>query len=376
MKTILLALLIATTSSNSFGQYKYEIEIRTSSLEKSKMTLYIYEGSYKNIIDKIPFSFKNGIAKITGKINEITALASISSIYNNQNKNVNFVIDTGMNRMNLNLSKHTALNSLEISNFNSLSYQIYSERLLLYKKMAADFKKENKLIHTTEMPVAFNTQFALNTLELLGKYPNSYYALFQLSETAKTVNSIAFSNSVLVTLNKFNIQLRNLPLGKKILENKTIQINGINAAKTGKTVPFFTVNDSKNLSFTNESLTGQNYVIAFSATWCFPCIEQLPMLQRIYNTYKDKGLKVIYFNDDDDLAKWKAEISSKKLDWINVSEGVKAGKSKIPHLFGVYSIPVYLIINAENKIIYNSNEEDRGLEKFELSIKNLYKTNK
>ncbi|WP_084240085.1 TlpA family protein disulfide reductase [Pedobacter africanus] len=77
-------------------------------------------------------------------------------------------------------------------------------------------------------------------------------------------------------------------------------------------------------TFTNSSLAGQNYLIVFCATWCDPCQQELPRLKEIYDQYKVKGLKVVYFNLDNRVELWKAYVLKNKLDWINVSKKLKA----------------------------------------------------
>ncbi|MBB5441214.1 hypothetical protein HDC92_004921 [Pedobacter sp. AK017] len=93
------------------------------------------------------------------------------------------------------------------------------------------------------------------------------------------------------------------------------------------------------------------------------------MLKQLYETYKQKGLKVIYFNDDDNVIRWKEHVSKNKLTWINVSERLKPAKSKIPRSFGVYSIPTCLVVNKKGTIIYNSDQSDPGLNHIENFIR-------
>lgn len=97
--------------------------------------------------------------------------------------------------------------------------------------------------------------------------------------------------------------------------------------------------------------------------------EKLPKLKELYRTYKKKGLKVIYFNNDDNVTRWKEHVLVNKLDWINVSERLKPSASKIQKSFGVYAIPTCLIVNKEGVIVYNSDETDPGLDHIESYIK-------
>ncbi|RYE52778.1 MAG: redoxin domain-containing protein [Sphingobacteriales bacterium] len=106
-----------------------------------------------------------------------------------------------------------------------------------------------------------------------------------------------------------------------------------------------------------------------SATWCQPCQKQLPLLKGLYDRYKSSGLKVVYFNIDDDVVKWKAHVKKNQLSWINVSEKQKFSNSKIPKSFGVYAVPTCILVDTSGKITYNSDQEDAGLDQLEAAIK-------
>lgn len=129
--------------------------------------------------------------------------------------------------------------------------------------------------------------------------------------------------------------------------------------------------DINNKIFNNNSLLGRNYLIVFSATWCIPCQYQLPKLKQLYENYKSKGLIVVYFNNDDNVKKWKAHVQKNKLSWINVSERLKPSQSKIQKSFAIYAVPTCLLIDKTGKIVYNSNETDTELTELEANVKRL-----
>jgi thiol-disulfide isomerase/thioredoxin len=57
--------------------------------------------------------------------------------------------------------------------------------------------------------------------------------------------------------------------------------------------------DTVGTAYTTSSLTGKVVVVNFWATWCKPCLKEIPDLSRIYAKYKDRGLVVIGVMTDD-----------------------------------------------------------------------------
>ncbi len=51
--------------------------------------------------------------------------------------------------------------------------------------------------------------------------------------------------------------------------------------------------DTNGTAYSKASLTGKVVVINFWATWCKPCLKEIPDLSRVYARYKDRGLVVL-----------------------------------------------------------------------------------
>ena len=48
-----------------------------------------------------------------------------------------------------------------------------------------------------------------------------------------------------------------------------------------------------NERFTSEDLRGRLVVVEFWATWCGPCVQMIPHLKKMNNTYEDQGVVMI-----------------------------------------------------------------------------------
>lgn len=369
MKKLVLSFLIGMCYLSAFSQYNFTLVINTKTLSNAKGFFYIYNNKDFTPIKRDSFVLVNGSATINGQVKQPSNNAEFVVSYKGKNIYTRFVIDSGKNNISLEVPegefKILALNS------DARGGIIYNELNKIFKEAVANYPKPAGFKGYFQRPVGLNDQIKRDQLKLLEAYPNDYGSLLCLYGISRTDAMPSSAKINLAVLAKFSENLRNSPLGKQLYEESTSLINNKIATGAGKEVPIFKVPDLENNLFSNNSLKGQPYVIVFSATWCGPCQQQLPKLKQLYQTYKQKGLKVVYFNDDDNVVKWKEHVSKNKLTWINVSEKQKPSVSKISKSFGVYAIPVCLVIDKKGMIVYNSDESDVGITRIESYIKKV-----
>src|SRR5437762_196750 len=69
--------------------------------------------------------------------------------------------------------------------------------------------------------------------------------------------------------------------------------------RMGSSAPDFTVQDSQN-KVTLSQFHGQVVVLNFWATWCAPCVEEIPSLVAMQRRMKEKGVTVVAVSVDVD----------------------------------------------------------------------------
>ncbi len=108
-----------------------------------------------------------------------------------------------------------------------------------------------------------------------------------------------------------------------------------------------------------EDYAGKFIIVDFFATWCEPCLTEVPRIQKHYAKYKDKGLEVIGISLDDDVEALKAYLEGAKLPWPIVHDDAPEPLDRLQMKFGVSHLPTVLLLNKEGIVV---SLEARGAE--------------
>ena len=94
-----------------------------------------------------------------------------------------------------------------------------------------------------------------------------------------------------------------------------------------------------------------NYVlIDFWASWCGPCMMEMPNVKANFEKYKAKGFNVVGLSFDRNADAWKKAIVEKELNWTHLSD-LKFWKTIAAETYGIRSIPSSILCDPTGKII-------------------------
>lgn len=134
-------------------------------------------------------------------------------------------------------------------------------------------------------------------------------------------------------------------MAQQIKAQRAIEENvGKAIALDGKTV--------EGKDFKLADYKGKVVLIDFWATWCGPCIRELPKIQKLYKDYNPKGLEIVGVSCDEDGKALKAFLEKNKetMPWVQLYDEGQDGWHALATKYSVTAIPTLFLIDREGKL--------------------------
>ncbi len=146
--------------------------------------------------------------------------------------------------------------------------------------------------------------------------------------------------------NNLTLRIKNSLDGKALL--KRIQFNK-RKLSIGDTFRSFKLQNDNNetLSF-SRPLKNKITLIDFWATWCGPCLKEMPFLADLYVKYHDAGFEIISISTDKSYERWLKSVKTGNYSWIQLIDN---SNEQLANHYGIDQIPYNILLDENMKVI-------------------------
>jgi len=105
--------------------------------------------------------------------------------------------------------------------------------------------------------------------------------------------------------------------------------------------------------FDPASLAGKVVLVDFWATWCGPCVAEIPRVRELYDRYHDRGFEVVGVSLDEDRDALDAFVTEREIPWPIILDQPPedGGKSLLAARYGITGIPTMILVGADGNVV-------------------------
>ncbi|MBC9911923.1 peroxiredoxin family protein [Chitinophaga varians] len=154
-------------------------------------------------------------------------------------------------------------------------------------------------------------------------------------------------------------QLRNLlettiPKKKEYAFERDVVLRWLAAREVGPgaQAPPFTATDIRGNKISLNDYKGKYVLLNFWASWCEPCVAELPAIKKIYDGYRRDQLAVIGVSADKDTTAFQRAVEKYQISWTKLK-----WDETFTDRYGIAALPRLFLIDPTGKIVYERTQE-------------------
>jgi thiol-disulfide isomerase/thioredoxin len=184
---------------------------------------------------------------------------------------------------------------------------------------------------------------------------------FPGSDTVARAMTVTVTETVEADLrNRMSIALRDTPgvsESKRSFANKILsgEIRPL-AARVGQLFDLkFKAVDGREVDL--EKLVGKVVMIDFWATWCGPCLAEMPHIKQVYDELHGKGFEIVAISFDGEKSKLESYVRKERIPWPQYFDG-KMWDSEIGKNFALRNLPTVALVDKKGVLRFANARND------------------
>ena len=138
-----------------------------------------------------------------------------------------------------------------------------------------------------------------------------------------------------------------LPLGGALASPEAMKALGVLEMRQPTRAPDVTMPTLAGRPLSMKDLRGKVVLVNFWATWCTPCQWEMPLMETLYQTYKDRRFVILAISiDQGDAEHVRKFVQDKKLTYPVALDP----RHEVAEKFGITGLPATLLVDADGMI--------------------------
>lgn len=128
------------------------------------------------------------------------------------------------------------------------------------------------------------------------------------------------------------------------------QVASIGSLSKGAVAPAFKLPDTKGKPVQLSDFSGKVVYLDIWATWCGPCLKEIPYLERLKEKFRNKDVEVIAISIDTKVDTWLAKVAAMKMEGTQLIDSNGSENSKIAKDYKIHGVPHYVLIDKNGRV--------------------------
>ena len=193
--------------------------------------------------------------------------------------------------------------------------------------------------------------------DFLEQNMDNVFGVFMLQQQSYSLPS----TEMLAKLEQLPNDMKELPVVQRMKESAERKYKTEPQAEGSDYVPHYInieqptpAGEMVSLQSVVENKKNRYVLLDFWASWCGPCMAEMPHLREAYKLYHKKGFEIYGVSFDAKKESWEAAIKKQDMKWVNVST-LERFDNPAAEDYAVESIPTNYLIDCSNGVIIAKN---------------------